>query len=288
MEYFIKVGNFIIILLVLLLPYVITSSQEHKEKDSKIVNDHRLSLQIVIHAFLLWASMGLLIPIGILTIRLSNREVQGRRLRIMFFIHAVTQIMSVILVTAGAVLSVKNFSNTFNNMHRRLGVALYGLVLLQALGGLLRPSRGGKNRSIWFLAHWLLGTTVSLLGIINVYTGLYAFHKRSSRTRSITPWVIFFTAEIVCIGFLYLFQDKWEYIQKQGVIRANEPTTTIQPKDNREVLAKQNKDSFKPTTASNIKYSMAEKHNEVKPSCCLLQLRCMHKGMMQKTDKIED
>ncbi|XP_076943775.1 cytochrome b561 domain-containing protein At2g30890-like [Bidens hawaiensis] len=207
-----------------------------------MINDHRLSTQIIIHALLLWASMGFLIPIGILVIRLSNREVQGRRLRIMFFIHAVTQIMSVILVTAGAVLSVKNFSNTFNNMHRRLGVALYGLVLLQALSGLLRPSRGGKTRSTWFYTHWLLGTTVSLLGIINVYTGLHAYLKRSSR--NITPWVIFFTAEIVCIGFLYLFQDKWEYIQKQGTIRgSDQPTTTIQPTDNREVLAKQNKDS---------------------------------------------
>ncbi|KAF5784944.1 putative cytochrome b561/ferric reductase transmembrane [Helianthus annuus] len=242
MEYFIKATNFIIILLVLLLPYVVTSSQEHKEKDSKMLNDRRLSSQIVIHAFLLWASMGFLIPIGILTIRLSNREVQGRRLRIMFFIHAVTQILSVILVAAGAVLSVKNFSNTFNNMHRRLGVVLYGLVLLQAISGLLRPSRDGKNRSTWFFTHWMLGTTVSLLGIINVYTGLHAYQKRSSR--SITPWVIFFTAEIVCIGLLYLFQDKWAYIQKQGMIRgSDQPTITIQPTDNREVLAKQNKDS---------------------------------------------
>ncbi|KAI7727528.1 hypothetical protein M8C21_003832 [Ambrosia artemisiifolia] len=141
MEYFIKATNIIIILLVLLLPYVATSSQQHTEKDSTMLNDHRLSLQIIIHAFLLWASMGFLIPIGILIIRLSNREVQGRRVRIMFFIHAVTQILSVILVAAGAVLSVKNFSNTFNNMHRRLGVALYGLVVLQALSGLLRPSR---------------------------------------------------------------------------------------------------------------------------------------------------
>ncbi|KAK9067560.1 hypothetical protein SSX86_011671 [Deinandra increscens subsp. villosa] len=242
MEYVIKARNFIIILLVLLLPYVITSSQEHTEKDNNMLTERRLSTQIIIHGFLLWASMGFLIPIGILTIRLSNKEVQGRRLRIMFFIHAVTQIVSVILVTAGAVLSVKNFSNTFNNMHRRLGVALYGLVLLQALSGLLRPSRGGKNRSIWFSAHWLLGTTVSLLGIINVYTGLHAYHERSSK--SIRPWVIFFTAEIVCIGLLYLFQGKWEYIQKQGVVLANDqPTTTMQPTDNREVLAKQNKDS---------------------------------------------
>ncbi|GJV63054.1 cytochrome b561 and DOMON domain-containing protein-like protein [Tanacetum coccineum] len=207
-----------------------------------MLHDHQLFSQIVVHGFLLWASMGFLTPVGILAIRLSNREEHGRRLKIMFFIHAVTQasliliccilqsfVVSVILVTAGAVLSIKNFSNTFDNMHRRLGVALYGLVFLQVLSGLVRPKRGDKRRNIWFFAHWILGTTVSLLGIINVYTGLHAYKKITSR--SITPWVIFYTAETVCIGFLYLFQEKWEYIQKQGAIRGSEPMTTIQPTD---------------------------------------------------------
>lgn len=238
MEYFIKVKTFIVILLVL-LSLVTSSSQELIRKDVEMVKDDHH--QIVVHGFLFWVSMGFLIPIGILSIRLSNREERGRRVRIMFFIHAVTQVLSVILVIAGAVLSLKNFSNAFNNTHRRIGVALYGLVFLQALSGLLRPTREAKRRSAWFFAHWVLGTAVSVMGIINVYTGLLAYQRRTSR--SIKPWIVFFTAEIVCIGFLYLFQEKWGYIQKQGVVWGNEPTTTIQPTDNREILTKQNKDS---------------------------------------------
>lgn len=101
--------------------------------------------------------------------------------------------------------------------------------------------RDNKRRSVWFFAHWMLGTTVSLLGIINVYTGLHAYQNRTSK--SITPWVIFYTSEIVCIGVLYLFLEKWEYILKQGVTQGNEPTTTIQPTDNREILAKRNENS---------------------------------------------
>ncbi|CAH1447304.1 unnamed protein product [Lactuca virosa] len=239
----------LLVLVLVLLPCVIcSSSQQHIKED--MLNDHhqvvesispRLSLQIVIHGFLLWASMGFLIPVGILAIRLSNREENERRLRIMFSIHAVTQILSVILVTAGAILSVKNFSNTFDNMHRRIGVALYGLVLLQALTGLLRPARGGKGRSLWFFSHWALGTTISLLGIMSVYTGLHAYQKKTSR--NIKPWVMFYTAEIVCIGFLYLLQEKWEYIQKQEVIPGNE-STIVELSDNRETLSSsQNKDS---------------------------------------------
>nr|XP_043637304.1 cytochrome b561 domain-containing protein At4g18260-like [Erigeron canadensis] len=239
MEYFIKATNFILIFIVLVLPYISASSQVRIDKDSTMLKDHQLSLQIVVHGFFLWASMGFLIPIGILTIRLSNGEERGRRTRILFFIHAVTQILSVILVTAAAILSVRNFSNDFNNMHRRLGVALYGFVFLQALNGILRPSRDNKRRSLWFFAHWFLGTSVSLLGIINVYTGLHAYQNRTSR--SIAPWVICFTAEIVCIGSFYLFQEKWEYILKQGVTPVDEPAITIQPTANQEVLAKQNR-----------------------------------------------
>lgn len=101
--------------------------------------------------------------------------------------------------------------------------------------------RGGKGRSLWFFSHWALGTTISLLGIMSVYTGLHAYQKKTSR--NIKPWVMFYTAEIVCIGFLYLLQEKWEYIQKQEVIPGNE-STIVELSDNRETLSSsQNKDS---------------------------------------------
>ena len=84
--------------------------------------------------------------------------------------------------------------------------------------------RGSNARSGWFFVHWLLGTAVSVLGIINIYTGLQAYGKKTSRSARI--WTILFTAEICIIALLYLFQEKWEYIQKQGVILGNEP---VQP-----------------------------------------------------------
>ena len=61
----------------------------------------------------------------------------------------------------------------------------------------------------------------SIMGIINVYTGLHAYRKKTSR--SIKLWTMIFTGEISFIAFLYLFQDKWDYIQKQGVVLGNEP-----------------------------------------------------------------
>lgn len=79
--------------------------------------------------------------------------------------------------------------------------------------------RGNKRRTTWYFVHWLLGTAISLVGIINIYTGLRAYHNKTSR--STTLWTILFTGEIFCIAFIYLFQDKWEYLKKQGVVLGN-------------------------------------------------------------------
>ncbi|XP_059669607.1 cytochrome b561 domain-containing protein At4g18260-like [Cornus florida] len=232
------------LVILILVPFV-SSSQEHtKTKSTHSINKHhtlelspKLLFEITLHGFLLWASMGFLMPVGILIIRMSNREECGRRLKIMFYI------LSVLLVTAGAIMSIKNFENTFNNNHQRIGLALYGVIWLQAFIGFLRPQRGSKGRSVWFFMHWTVGITVSLLGIINIYTGLQAYHKKT--LRSVRLWTMIFTAEIAFIAFFYLFQDKWDYIQKQGVILGNEPKQSTEqensPRDKqKELLRKQN------------------------------------------------
>ncbi|KAL9422953.1 hypothetical protein AB3S75_035104 [Citrus x aurantiifolia] len=207
-------------IIMFLLPPSLSSSLRPEQSNTQKMSPKLLS-QITVHAFLLWVSMGFLMPVGILIIRMSNREECGRRLRIMYYAHAISQTLALLLATAGAVLSIKNFNNTFNNPHQKIGVALYGIIWLQALIGILRPQRGSKGRSLWFFAHWVLGTAVSLLGILNIYTGLQAYHQKTSR--SIRLWTIIFTTEISFIVFFYLLQDKWAYMQRQGVILGNEP-----------------------------------------------------------------
>ncbi|KAL0002273.1 hypothetical protein SO802_016054 [Lithocarpus litseifolius] len=219
-------------LFILVLPLVSSSQEPSKTTShaSKKDNNHKLSsklmFEITLHGFLLWASMGFLMPVGILVIRMSNRVECGRRLKILFYTHAILQILAVLIATAGAVMSIKNFNNSFNNYHQRIGVALYGIIWLQALVGFVRPQRGSKGRSVWFFMHWLLGTAVCLLGVLNIYTGLQAYHEKTSR--GIRFWTIIFTAEMSFLAFFYLFQDKWLHIQKQGVVLGNEP---IMPND---------------------------------------------------------
>ncbi|KAL0545969.1 hypothetical protein IC582_015873 [Cucumis melo] len=224
----IPASSILFIFLLLTFQQVSSSQQHNKNEDmihsSKKDNSQKMSssllFDITLHGFLLWASMGFLMPIGILVIRMSNREQCGRKLKYYFYIHTILQILSVLLVTAGAVMSIKKFNNAFNNSHQRIGIGLYGMIWLQGLIGIVRPKRGSKTRSLWFFIHWMVGTAVSLLGVFNVYSGLFAYHEKTSE--SIRIWTIIFSVEICLISFFYLFQDKVEYIQKQGVTLGNE------------------------------------------------------------------
>ncbi|KAF8029443.1 hypothetical protein BT93_E1985 [Corymbia citriodora subsp. variegata] len=183
----------------------------------------KINKDIAVHGLLLWSSMGFLMPLGVLVIRLSIREENRARAKAFFLLHVILQVLALILATSGAILSIKTFENSFNNHHQRIGLILYVAIWVQALTGLLRPRRGTKRRSIWYFLHWILGTAVSLLGIINIYTGIIAFHDKTSRATWV--WNILFTAQVSLIAFLYLFIEKWDYMRRQGVTSGNEPTT---------------------------------------------------------------
>ncbi|MED6159962.1 hypothetical protein PIB30_047065 [Stylosanthes scabra] len=216
---------------VILLPFTectavfeeVNQFSSHKStRDNKLykVNHHKTT-DIALHGLLLWASMGFLMPLGILTIRGSCKAEPGsRRSRFLFYLHVVFQMLSVLLATVGAAISLKKFENSFDNHHQRLGLALYAAILMQAFIGFFRPHRGKKERSYWYLVHWILGTIISLVGIINIYTGLEAFHKRT--LKSTRFWTILFTAQVSFIGLIYLLQDKLEHLKKQGVVVGSE------------------------------------------------------------------
>lgn len=218
---------------ILLLPFVVCSSHEESGNFKGIKeNLHKLSPQMIssitLHGLLLWASMGVFMPLGILTIRLSNKSSSGegrKRVKIIFYLHAIFQSLSVLLATIGAVMSLRSFENSFNNNHQRLGLVLYAAVWLQPLTGFFRPPRGSKRRSTWYLIHWILGTMISLVGIYNIFTGLNAYHEKTSR--GVWLWTIIFSAQVFVIGFCYLLQDKWEYLKKQGVILGSNNVESI-------------------------------------------------------------
>ncbi|KAM3412777.1 hypothetical protein ACQJBY_004126 [Aegilops geniculata] len=173
----------------------------------------KLSLQLKLHAFLLWSSVGFLMPIGVLLIRFSSNVKSAKAVRVLFYCHVAAQVAGVALATAAAALSITNFENAFNNTHQRIGVALYGLVWLQPLIGFLRPDRGVKARSVWYLSHWLLGVVVCVVGVANVYIGLHTYRERTGR--SVGLWTALLTAEVSAVALVYLLQDRWNHVVRQ-------------------------------------------------------------------------
>ncbi|XP_030479942.2 cytochrome b561 domain-containing protein At4g18260 [Cannabis sativa] len=196
-------------------------------------NSHELSPRMIshirVHGILLWISMGFLMPIGILLIRISSGEESGStRAKVFFYLHLIFQMLSVILATAGAVMSLRNFENLFNNNHQKIGLLLYIAIWIQAMIGFLRPHRGKRGRKVWYIMHWIFGSLISLFGIINIYTGLEGYYKRTSKSSS-TLWTILFTTQVSLIAFLYLYQDKKQHLEKQGLTLPNLELAHVSP-----------------------------------------------------------
>nr|CAB3460719.1 unnamed protein product [Digitaria exilis] len=203
------------VILLLLTP---THGESNSEQSYKMAQPleltPKLSSQLKLHAFLLWFSVGFLMPIGVLLIRLSSNAKDAKSVKRLFYWHVGSQIVAVVLATAGAVLSISNFENAFNNTHQRIGLALYGFIWLQPLVGFLRPNRGSMRfRSAWYLTHWLLGIGVCVVGVANVYIGLLTYQERTGR--SARMWTVLLTVEVAAMAFVYLFQDRWNYVVRQ-------------------------------------------------------------------------
>ncbi|PKA48745.1 Transcription factor bHLH133 [Apostasia shenzhenica] len=132
-------------------------------------------------------------------------------------------VIAVLLATGAAILSLKNFEKSFSNTHQRMGLALYALIWVLPVIGFFRPQRGEKLRSIWYTGHWLLRTGTAIIGTMNIFVGLCAYEKKT--TKNIRSWTLLFAAQVVIMGFIYLLQDRWDYIKKQGVILGEEQIT---------------------------------------------------------------
>jgi len=173
-----------------------------------------------VHGFLMWASMGFLMPIAIILIRMSKaarKQGSSRRLELLFYLHVILQTLAVILATVGAILSLFKFNNKFQYTHQRLGLGLYIILWLQPIVGLLRPERGMKGRSFWYFVHWLLGTGGLILGIVNTYSGFHSYEFRNST--SLKTVNILFSIEVSFIALFYLIQDRWDYLIQQGALK---------------------------------------------------------------------
>ncbi|GAA5831081.1 hypothetical protein JCM3770_004296 [Rhodotorula araucariae] len=145
---------------------------------------------LIAHATLGSLAFLVFTPLAILTARV------GRDRFGWYPAHAVVNAFSVILVIICFALGTHEAGGVFNDFHRRLGLALFIITLLQALLGygahLTRPTpltssrpslhspaatashpRRGRTGAVPRLVHVLLGITIVALGWAQVASGLY-------------------------------------------------------------------------------------------------------------------
>lgn len=133
---------------------------------------------IKVHGWLMCLSMGLLMPVAIILIRFSRGYRESgdlKNVRTLVYVHTIIQVVAVLTVICSAAVAVTKFDNSFTYTHERLGLALWILVWLPPLVGLIRPNHGVTTRPIWYALHWLVGTGAVILGWYNIYTGLHAY-----------------------------------------------------------------------------------------------------------------
>ncbi|KAF2735152.1 hypothetical protein EJ04DRAFT_543212 [Polyplosphaeria fusca] len=115
----------------------------------------------------------LIVPGAILVARFYHRNP-----RMALRIHIWLQVMTVLLSTVVFVLGFQavGLRRSLTNPHHGIGVALYTLVMFQALGGcLIHRREKGKERfkvPLKLMMHQWLGRAIALLGVIQVALGL--------------------------------------------------------------------------------------------------------------------
>ncbi|KAI5070241.1 hypothetical protein GOP47_0014584 [Adiantum capillus-veneris] len=121
------------------------------------------------HGVLNTVGWGILLPCGVLA---------ARYLRFTdptwFYLHVFMQMSGFILGVAGWATGLRlgDYSvGVVYHKHRNVGIALFTIATLQVTALLLRPKKDHKIRKVWNIYHYTLGTTILILGILNIFYG---------------------------------------------------------------------------------------------------------------------
>ncbi|KAL2181400.1 uncharacterized protein P884DRAFT_265859 [Thermothelomyces heterothallicus CBS 202.75] len=137
-----------------------------------------------------------IVPISVLLARFHTRQ-PGTAIRYHAYLHIIAVGLSTVVFVLGfiAVGPPRNLTNP----HHGIGVAIYVLILLQALGG--RLVRKLSGRSFRLHIHRWLGRAITLLGIVQVPLGLTLYGSPKS----------LFILYAVWMGFLLLLYFILDY-----------------------------------------------------------------------------
>ncbi|KAI0406688.1 hypothetical protein F4802DRAFT_557128 [Xylaria palmicola] len=143
-----------------------------------------------------------LVPIAVMYVRFHPDRRRGRR------IHAYLQVLSVGLATVVFILGffAVGPSRSLTNPHHGIGVAIYVLVLTQALGGSMVTKIFKK--SLRLMIHRWFGVAVVILGVVQVPLGLTLYGSPKFTFILYALWMAF----LVLLYFIlsYRHENDWD------------------------------------------------------------------------------
>lgn len=127
-----------------------------------------------------------LVPFAVMTARFYRGPV-GRNVRY----HVYFQILSIIMLTVVFILGffAVGPNRSLTNPHHGIGVALYVMLLVQAIGGVM--VRHIKVKSLRLMFHRWLGRIITLLGVIQIPLGLTLYGSPKYTFILYAVWVAF-------------------------------------------------------------------------------------------------
>ncbi|KAK1306328.1 hypothetical protein QJS10_CPA10g01871 [Acorus calamus] len=124
------------------------------------------------HGVLNAVSWGILMPIGAIIARYV--KVFPSADPAWFYLHVACQCSGYIVGVAGWGTGLKLGSESAGityDSHRNIGITLFSLATLQVFALLLRPNKDHKYRFYWKIYHHVIGYTIIVLSIVNIFKG---------------------------------------------------------------------------------------------------------------------
>ena len=126
-----------------------------------------------------------------------------------FQIHRVVQITALVSMICGLVVALSEFKDPATEegkRHRRVGISIVTIGLVQGFIPFFRPHPDGRYRYIFNYVHWWLGRGAVVLGIATVFLGIQAYDILNDN--DVDNWWI---TSVVILGVYFAFAAVGEF-----------------------------------------------------------------------------
>ncbi|CAK9195012.1 unnamed protein product [Sphagnum troendelagicum] len=163
------------------------------------------------HGWLLWMAFGLFFPGGVLISKYGQLSFPLQ----WFHAHRTLELLGVAAATTGLAIGLSKFDALYDSLHAKLGLAVGCLIWAQPLLGLIRPHKGHSSRAVWYVIHWVFGTSAVLLGWYNIFLGLALYIEDWPEVGTLKGLTIAFSVQVAMISFIYLLLERIPHIHAQ-------------------------------------------------------------------------